>query len=78
MYIQVKLKTSEEEKKTVETRLQVAQKDLATIRERESKLSSEKVMVILYISWLTVELTRKEGGCQLAVCSSFFRGWFLT
>lgn len=53
MYIQVKLKTSEEEKKTVETRLQVAQKDLATIRERESKLSSEKVMVILYISWLT-------------------------
>ena len=53
MYIQVKLKTSEEEKKTVETRLQVVEKDLATIRERESKLSSEKVMVILYISWLT-------------------------
>ena len=41
--IQVKLKSSEEEKKTVETRLQVAQKDLATIRERESKLTSEKV-----------------------------------
>lgn len=52
IYIQVKLKTSEEEKKTIETRLQVAQKDLATIRERESKLSSEKVMVILLLFWL--------------------------
>ena len=47
--IQVKLKTSVEEKKTVETRLQVAQKDLATIRERESKLTSEKVRVILHM-----------------------------
>jgi len=46
MYIQVKLKTSEEEKKTVETRLQVVEKDLATIRERESKLSSEKDSVL--------------------------------
>ena len=46
MYPQVKLKTSEEEKKTIETRLQVAQKDLATIRDREAKLSNEKVMFV--------------------------------
>ncbi|KAJ7379582.1 protein of unknown function (DUF4686) [Desmophyllum pertusum] len=39
---EVKLKTNEEEKKTIETRLQVAQKDLTTIRDREAKLSTEK------------------------------------
>lgn len=44
---QVKLKTQEEEKKTIETRLQVAQKDLATIRDREAKLSNEKVILFL-------------------------------
>lgn len=42
--LQVKLKTIEEEKRTIETRLQVAQKDLTTIRDREAKLSSEKVV----------------------------------
>lgn len=43
---EVKLKTQEEEKKTIETRLQVAQKDLATIRDREAKLSNEKDSVL--------------------------------
>lgn len=43
---EVKLKTIEEEKRTVETRLQVAQKDLTTIRDREAKLSSEKDNVL--------------------------------
>lgn len=42
--LQVKLKTIEEEKRTIETRLQVAQKDLTTICDREAKLSSEKVV----------------------------------
>ncbi len=53
MHPQVKLKTSEEEKKAIETRLQVAQKDLATIRDREAKLSNEKVMLIYCINILT-------------------------
>lgn len=43
---EVTLKTHEEEKKTLQTKLQVAQKDLATIRDRESKLSSEKDSVM--------------------------------
>ncbi|XP_068754666.1 myosin-11-like [Montipora capricornis] len=43
---EVTLKTQEEEKKTLQTRLQVAQKDLATIRDREAQLSTEKDSVM--------------------------------
>ena len=53
---QVTLKTHEEEKKTLQTKLQVAQKDLATIRDRESKLSSEKV---IYIIWFPAPVVQR-------------------